>query len=92
MTNAKKDENGRSTLIGILNTTGNTIVRATAVPSTHALSVVDGTGQSDNGNHGGNALLDQNSVPTLTCLSSDGSGKIINVYFNSSGQVLTKST
>lgn len=91
MTNALKDENGRNTLIATLNSDGTSIVRIKADPSTHALKVDDNTTGSDNGNNGGNAMLDENSVPVLIALSSAGDGKIVEVYTDSSGNLLIDS-
>lgn len=93
MANAKKDENGRNSIITASSANGTDILRAVADPITHVLHVEDGTSGSDNGNNLDNAMLDENSVPVWTALASDGSGRIIEVYGNPlDGAILTKST
>ncbi len=90
MANARIDENNRPTIICASSADGTTVVRIQGVPSTHALMIKDGTGQSNNGNHGGIAVLDQNSFPVWTALSSDGLGNIVEVYGDAAtGSVLT---
>ena len=87
--NSKLDENSRPTIICADKNNGTDIVPILADPSLHALMTVDGTGQTDNGNNLGNAMLDTNSIPVWTALSSDGSGNIVEVYGdNSTGSVL----
>jgi hypothetical protein len=86
--NAGHDENGRTTMTTLLNSDGKTIQNLIADPTSHALYVADGSLGSDNGNNAGNAMLDENSVPTLTALSSAGDGTIINLYSDSSNNLL----
>ena len=80
MTDAYRDENSRPTLICASSADGQTIVQIVADPTTHGLKVDDNTTGSDNGNNGGSAMLDQNGVPVMTALSSDGDGAIVEVY------------
>ncbi len=82
---AKKDENGRNTLICASQDDGQTIVQVYADPISHGLAVDDDTTGDDNGNNGGNAMLDENNVAVMTVLSSDGDGAIVEVY----GDILT---
>lgn len=90
---AKKDENGRSTVICVSNADGLAIVPLKADPTTHGLKISDGTTGSDAGNNGGKAMLDENSVSVWTALSSNGDGSIVEVYADpSTGSVLVKST
>lgn len=89
MSNAKIDENGRNTIIGLLNTNGSTITPVYA--NNNKIQVNDGTTGSDNGG-GSNAKIDENGRNTLSALSSDGSGAIINLYVDSSNKLLIKST
>lgn len=90
MSNAGKDQNARPTIICASKTNGTTIVPITAVPSTHALSVLDGTGQINNGNNNGNAMLDENGVAVWIAKSSAGNGAIVEVYGDdATGSVLT---
>lgn len=90
MSNAKPDENGRPTIICASKNDGKTIVQIKA--TNHALAVLDGSGQTDNGNNNGNAIVDENSVGVWTALSSAGNGTIVEVYGDpSTGSVLIKS-
>lgn len=92
MANALKDQNDRPTLIGVDKTTPTTIRRVTANPSNfNGLSVDNGTTGSDNGNNGGIALLDENSVAVMTALSSAGDGTLVEVYVDSTGKILINS-
>jgi len=92
MSNAKPDGNGKTTIIGILNTDGATVTRVQTNPSNHALEVSNGTTGSDNGNNAGLAQVDGNGKPVWTALSSVDGKTIIEVYVNSSGQLLIQST
>jgi hypothetical protein len=88
-TNAYKDENGVSTMIGVLNTDGKTITRIKANPTNHGLKYDDDTTGSDYGTP--NAKHDENGVRCLMAVSSvDGSP--VALYINSEGQLLVKST
>lgn len=86
MTVAAKDDNGTNSLITALNNDGRTIVALKADPATHALSVKDGTGGSDNGPV--NALHDANGVATMTAVSSVDGETIVVLYGDSSGSLL----
>lgn len=91
MANAKYDENGRATIICASTTDGTTVVQIKANPTSHALNVIDGSSQTDNGNNEGNAMEDENSVAVWTALSSAGNGNIVEIYGDSStGSVLVK--
>ena len=92
MANAFLDENSRATLIGTLNTDGETPTQVQADPSTNALLVDNHATGSDNGNNDGNALTDENGRPTLMALASDGSGEIVNVYVTSTGRLMVDSS
>lgn len=92
MANAKKDENSRPAVILASENDGVTIVPLKADPTSHGIEVDDNTGGSDNGNNKGNAMLDQNSVPVWTALSSAGDGAIVEVYGDpATGKVLINS-
>ena len=92
MSNAKRDENNRPTVICASDNDGTTIVPIVADPNLHTLRCSDDVTGVDNGNNDGNAILDENSVPVWTALSSDGSGDIIEVYGDSiTGAVLVDS-
>lgn len=93
MNNAKHDENGRPTMIGISNVDGVTIKPVFADPTTHAIHVGDGTTGSDLGNNSGIAMLDENGVSVLMAESSAGDGSLVELYINDSlGTLLVKST
>lgn len=86
-------QSGRPTLICASKLDGTTIVPILADPTTHGVKNDDGATGSDNGNNGGNAMMDGNMVSVATALSSDGSGQIIEVYGDvSNGKLLIKST
>lgn len=89
MTNAYKDENDVSTLIAALNTDGVTVTRVLANPTTHALKVSDGSSGSDHGVP--NAVRDQNNVPVLLAVSSADGVTPVEVYVDSSGNLLIDS-
>lgn len=89
MTNAKKDGNYASTMIGTLNTDGSTITPVQAVPSTHALKIDDNTTGSDNGPT--RALRDENSVTTLMAVSSADGVTPVPLYVDSDGKLLVNS-
>lgn len=90
MSNASKDENGVSSLIGVLNSDGATIIPVKANPISHRLNVSDGTTGSDNGPT--NALKDGNDVSTLIAVSSaDGVTPVV-VYADADGKLLVQST
>jgi len=80
MTNAKHDSNGRPTIICASSLDGVTIVPICAEPTGHGLCVNDASTGSDNGNNGDNAMLDENSVPVFTALSSADDGSIVEIY------------
>jgi len=90
MSNASKDDNSVSSLIGVLNTDGATIVCVKADPISHRLEVSDGTSGSDNGP--ANALKDGNDVSTLIAVSSaDGITPVV-VYTDANGKLLIQTT
>jgi len=89
--NAGHDANGRPTIICASETDGVTIVPIFANPTSHGVLNDDNTTGSDNGNNGGNAMLDQNGVNVWLAESSDGSGSLIEVYGNSNNQILINS-
>lgn len=90
MSNAKKDDNGVSTLIGVLNTDGATIIPVQANPTTHRLEVSDGTSGSDNGPT--NALKDGNFVSSLIAVSSSDGVTPVVVYTDANGHLLVQTT
>jgi hypothetical protein len=70
MANAYRDENSIATLIAASSADGETIVRVTADPTNHALTVDDNTTGTDNGNNQGSAMRDENDIPVLIAVSS----------------------
>lgn len=89
--NAPLDDNDRPGMICVLDTDPTIIIQAKADPTIHGLSVSDGTGGTDNGNNDGQALIDENSNSVWIAESSAGDGAIVEVYANSSGEVLINS-
>ena len=93
MSNAGHDSNFRPTLICASKLDGTTIVPILADPTTHGVLNDDGVTGSDNGNNGGNAMMDENMVAVATALSSVGDGAVIEVYGDAAnGKLLIKST
>lgn len=84
-----KDQNFVNPLLAVLNTTGQSIVKVRANPSTHVLKVSDGSTGSDNGPV--NALRDGNDIPTLVATSSTDGRTPVVVYSDSSGNLLINS-
>ena len=80
MSNAKKDENGRATMIAVSSSDGETIELAQANIS-HNLLVDDNTTGTVPVNRI-NAILDENSVSGLMALSSDGSGTLVQLVID----------
>ena len=74
--------------MGVLNTDGTTPTLIRIDPTTHVLDISDGTTGSDLGDD--IIKRDDNSEPTFA--ATDASGNIINLYVNSSGQLLIDST
>lgn len=91
MTNAKRDENNISTLICALNTDGTTTTLIQVNPTNHGLKIDDASTGSDAGNNGNSAMKDENGVSVLTAVSSVDGSSIVEVYANSSGQILIDS-
>lgn len=89
MTNAKKDQNSVSTIIGALNSDGVTPTNIKIDPTTHVLQNSDGATGSD---HTGTKLpADGNNVPLAMGLSSvDGVTPVV-IYVDSSNNLLTNS-
>jgi hypothetical protein len=89
MANAQRDENNVPTLIGVLESDGQTITRVT-VGTGHSLGVENDTTGSDNG-PGPRALRDENFVTTLIGVSDvDGVTPVV-VYTDSDGKLLIDS-
>lgn len=90
MSNAAKDQNGVSTLLGVLDSDGETLVRVKVNESSNnSLQVDDNTTGSDNGPS--IAPRDQNFVPALIAVSSvDGVTPVV-VYADTNGKLLIDS-
>lgn len=87
---ASRDQNNVPSLLGGLETDGVSLVKITADPTTHALSVSDAATGNDHGPT--NSPRDQNFVPALMAISSvDGITPVV-VYATSDGKLLIKST
>ena len=80
MSNAKLDQNSKPAIICASKNDATTIVPIYVNESSHGLYVDDNTTGSDNGNNGGNAMLDENNNPVWIALSSAGDNKIVEVY------------
>ena len=92
MSNSKLDQNSRPTIICASSADGITIVPIQADTTNHGVLFDDNTTGSDNGNNGGNAMIDENHIPVWTALASDGSGDIVEVYGDvATGKILVNS-
>jgi hypothetical protein len=80
--NALHDENARPTITAVSSNDGDTVIPCVAIPASHRIRVNDDTTGSDNGNNQGNAMIDENSVATMTALSSDNDGTIVELYID----------
>ena len=87
---AKRDQNNVPTILGILNTDGETVTDIEANPTTHALAVDNNTTGSDNGPT--QALRDENFVPTLLAVSSADGETPISLYVDADGKLLIDET
>lgn len=89
MSSDPRDENQVTGLLGVLNSTGASVVLVKADPTTHALKANDNVTGSNNGPS--RALRDENQVTSLVATSStDGVTPVI-VYADSSGNLLIDS-
>ena len=91
MANIPIDSNGRPAIGCASNTDGKTIIAAQADPSTHELLVDDNSTGTDHGNNGGQAMIDENGNAVWLAQSSANDGTFVEVYINSSKQILIKS-
>lgn len=88
MAEIKSDNNQIAVMAGVLNTDGDTPTMVKINPSTHVLDTSDGTSGSDLGD---DIIARDNSGETVMA-ATDANGNIINLYVNSSGQLLIKSS
>lgn len=82
------DNNQIAVIAGVLNTDGDTPTMVKANPTTHILECSDGTSGSD---FGDDIIARDNNGETVMA-ATDANGNIINLYVNSSGQLLIKSS
>ena len=90
MAKAERDNNRNTTLIGVLNTDGETITPVKSNPSTHILMISDGTSGSDFGQN--NAERDPNRVPVMIATSESDGTTPVQLYADSSGNLLIDTT
>ncbi len=90
MANAKRDDNRVPTILGLDTADGETLVRIEADPTSHRLSISNGTSGSDL--TGDNAIRDDNGITGLLAVSSADGETPLPVYADSSGNLLTKTT
>lgn len=89
MANAAKDQNGVSTLLGVLNSDGRTTTKIKVNPSNHGFKVDNASTGTDKGPS--IAPRDQNNVPAIMAVSSvDGVTPVV-VYCDSNGALLIDS-
>lgn len=90
MSNAERDDNNVPSILGVLNTDGETAARVKANPSTHSLAVNNNTTGSDNGPD--RALRDENFVPTMLAVSSADGTTLVPLYVDADGKLLIDQT
>ncbi len=90
MTNAKRDNNQITTIMGVLNTDGITPENVTIDPVTNILDVSDDVTGSSLGD--GNAYRDNNINTTMMAVSSSDDSTPVSLYVDSSGNLLIDST
>lgn len=90
MANAVIDGNSTRGVTCALNTDGKTVVRVKVNPANNSLKVGDGTTGSDNGK--GYAIRDDNGQPVWMGVSSADGVTPIEIYADSSGNLLIQST
>lgn len=90
MSNAEIDQNSVKTMTAALESDGATVVKITANPNSHALSVSNGASGSNFGPE--DALKDENFRSTLVATSlADGQTPVV-LYADASGALLVQST
>lgn len=90
MTEARKDGNMVPTLLGTLNTDGETPTLIAADPTSHGLEIEDNTTGSDLSDD--IASRDNNGEPVLMAVSSSDGITPVAVYANASNQILIDSS
>lgn len=89
MANASRDQNDVPTMLGVLDSDGDTLVRIKIEPVTHAIKADDASTGTDRGPT--IAPRDENFIPALLAVSSvDGVTPVV-VYANSDGELLIDS-
>ena len=89
MSNAKHDENGIATKLGILNTDGITPINISVSSSTHRLKVGNGTSNVYSQSRSlGNAEHDENSTPTVMGVSSLDGKTVMSLLCDANGYLL----
>jgi len=87
---AKRDQNRITTLMGALNTDGVTPTNIKADPTSHAISVLNGTTGSDFGTV--NAPRDENRITVAMAVSSVDGVTPVELYADSNGRLLIQTT
>ena len=90
MAETKRDNNQNFVMTGALNTDGNTPARIYANPASHILQTSDGDSGSNVG--GDISPRDNNGVPVLMAVSNDDEMSPVNLFVDSNGNLLIKST
>jgi hypothetical protein len=87
---AKRDQNNVPTILGVLNTNGETVMAVQANPTTKSLAVNNNTTGSDNGPD--RALRDENFVPTMLAISDADGETLVPLYVDADGKLLIDET
>jgi hypothetical protein len=86
MTNAVRDNNGVTALLGTSSADGVTTMRVLANPTTHAAKISNGTTGSDVGND--NSSRDDNYTTTIMAVSATDGVTPVPIFLNSSNNAL----
>jgi hypothetical protein len=87
---AKRDQNNVPTILGVLNTNGETVMAVQANPATKSLAVNNNTTGTDNGPD--HALRDENFVPTMLAISDADGETLVPLYVDADGKLLIDET
>ena len=86
MAQASKDDNNVSTMLGTLNTDGETPTNVKVDVTNHSVDVLDGASGSDLGDD--IASRDNNNITVMMGVSSTDGTTPTSIYVNSSNQIL----
>jgi hypothetical protein len=87
---AQRDQNNITSILGILDTNGQTVMAVKANPTTKSLAVNNNTTGTDQGPD--RALRDENFVPTMLAVSNADGETLVPLYVDADGKLLIDET